>query len=92
MDEIAASIAHHVRYARGERGMARWDRQMGIWPKSISLHRSPGYYRAADAMKLARAYKLEAKTGIPHCMCHHQPSTICPAKPDSRPYWQRGSK
>lgn len=88
--ELAEAIAHQVRYARGERGMARWDRSMGIWPKSVPLSRAPGFYRAALAMKLARAYKLEAKTGLRHCHCHFRPDTTCPAKPDSVPYWKRG--
>jgi hypothetical protein len=87
---LSEHIAHQVRYARGERGMARWDRQMGYWPKSLSLGRSPGFYRAAIAMKLARAWKLEEKTGIRHCMCHLRPYDICPSKPDSLPYWKRG--
>ena len=89
--DLAEDIAYQVRYARGERGMARWDRSMRIWPASVPLSRSPGFVRAATAMKIARSWKLETKTGLPHCICHLRPSANCPSNSDNRAYWKRGA-
>lgn len=87
---LRADVAYYLRYARGERSMAQWDRFVGIWPKSVPLRQSPGFCRAANARKIARAYRLEMLTGKKHCHCHLGLFDKCPAKPENKAYWQRG--
>ena len=61
----AASADHWERLAVEAEDQARWDRDHGIDLSKPGL--SPGDYRAATYRHTAKALRLEAVTGRPHC-------------------------
>lgn len=56
--------------------MAAWERATGL--DMSAPGQSPGDHRARSARNCAQTLRLEALTGLPHCMCHLRPEKDCP--------------
>lgn len=63
--EILASAEHWEKLAREEELQAKWNREHGL-DLSKPGH-SSGDFRADTYRRTARALRLEAETGRPHC-------------------------
>lgn len=64
------------RCAESDEKMAIWNREHGF--DLSHPGNSAGDHRAKTARRCARTLRAEAKTGLPHCMCHERPTRDCP--------------
>lgn len=68
----AEAASHWANIAQQERESAAWDEAHGHGPCPAHRERAKTYDRCAESLR------LEASTGVPHCMCHLGPSSACP--------------
>lgn len=74
---LLSAAEHWEQRADADETMAVWERDLGI---DLSLPgQSPGDHRARRARRCARTLRLEAATGLPHCVCHEVPRKDCPS-------------
>lgn len=75
--DLLDAAARWEKVADSEEKMARWNRKQGF---DLSLPgRSAGDVRAEIDRRCVRTLRLEAATGVSHCMCHEKPSHDCPS-------------
>ena len=62
--------------AKSAEDMAAWDRDHGI--DLSAPGQSVGDRQAEAYRRCARTLRMEAETGLEHCMCHERPCRDCP--------------
>jgi len=62
--------------AKSAEDMAAWDRDHGIDLSAPGC--SVGDRQAETYRRCARTLRMEAETGLEHCMCHERPRRNCP--------------
>jgi len=75
--KLIEAAEHWEREATRSETMAKWNRHHGIDLSAPGM--SAGDFQAKSSRCCARALRLEAATGLPHCMCHELPRTDCPS-------------
>mgnify|MGYP001597488576 FL=1 len=60
--------------AEGEIRIAQHEAAIGLPFGDVATY----YHRADMYRQCARTLRLQASTGVPHCMCHERPITACP--------------
>lgn len=73
-ERLIGAAEHWEALADSAESKAAWDRSIGI--DLSAPGDSAGDAKAATYRRRARTLRLEAATGLPHCMCHEAPA--CP--------------
>ncbi len=76
--QLIESAEHWEKLADEDERMAAWERQRGI--DLCTPGQSPRDHKARTFRALAKAQRMEAETGIPHCMDHMTPRSVCAHK------------
>lgn len=83
--EALESADHWDRLADEETARSEYEHAIGIHPQGIpSAHDN----KAATFRATAKALRLEAETGTPHCSCHFVAVDRCPSNPRNKSYWR----
>lgn len=72
---LIESAEHWERLASEAEEMAAWERDRGIDLSPAGS--SAGDHKARTYRTRARTLRLQAETGLPHCMCHEKPRRDC---------------
>lgn len=73
--ELIASAEHWERIANDAESLAAWNRGRGL---DLSVPgTSAGDYQARSYRATAKALRMEAETGLPHCATHLRPRRDC---------------
>lgn len=76
MNIVIESAEHWEALAAEEEARAVWIVENCPQRGSVQVY----YERSKTYRSCARALRLEAATGLPHCMCHEKPTVDCPTE------------